>query len=161
MSEEKNGDYTERVLIKHDDCPSSYFNLKIEKCLEEIKKDLRHLPCQGRVQDCLQHEPIEDIKLDVKNINEAATILRQDQKLINQKQDIQQTTLDRIEKNIMDHNKIAGKEFENLKINVNTLKSVQAVEEDNKRLVREKIAWGLGLIGTLVILYNFFQGVLF
>jgi len=78
----------------------------MEKCLEEIKKDLRHLPCQsGDIEHCRQTKTIEQLEKAVQDAS-TAYVLCHNEKLgplvksnliLNEKQDIQQKAIDRIE----------------------------------------------------------------
>jgi hypothetical protein len=90
----------DNILIKETMNSEDYFRIKIEKCLDDIKKDLKHLPCQVPGDNCLQKESIKEIKQDLdktKKIQEdKIQPLGESYKLLSQKTDNQQSLLENI-----------------------------------------------------------------
>lgn len=155
----------ENLLIKKDNS-SDYFAIKIEKYLEEIKKDLRHLPCQSRPDDCLQDENIKKLKEEMETSKTILPPIITQQAIIDEKQDIQQLTLTRIEKKMDDFKEKSAKnqektqeEIGSLKLSITQLQTTKDTKADHDRTLRERIAWILGIAGALIMLYQFYQGL--
>ncbi len=155
------------------------FMIEIEKCLESIKTDVRGLPCRNVGEGCLQAEPITELKESMKQLGEAYQTchnekiqpLIQANLMLNEKQDQQQLTLDKIDSKI-DHlslevrsNQLAHvKELADLKLSLVTqltqIVTERTAVKTNTVEIRTVIAWGLGIIVSSIVIFNFLKSVL-
>ena len=67
----------ENILI--DPNRDDYFKIKMEKCLEDIKNDLKYLPCQYRGTECPQEARITNLKEKITNMQQDVGPLGQEQ----------------------------------------------------------------------------------
>ncbi len=117
--------------------------------IEDIKDTIDELPCNDNLKDCPQEKNI----VKITEVLIPPIITKQEE--INLKQDVQQETLVRIEDKLDCFKKTVSEDIMGLKLDVNTVKTVRETESDLQRKLREKVAWGFGTIGGLIMVYNF------
>ena len=171
----------DEILIEESSSTDDYFKIKIEKCLEEIKKDLRYLPCQTAGDDCLQKENIKEVKKDLqktqKNYEERVQPLAQSYKLLDQKTDSQQkileniVTIQRDMNNKLDEAKLEvqetrlehTKEISDLKLNLITQMQAVITIRDTKQETQDRIMdiikFLFGLAVSILAIYGAISAV--
>jgi hypothetical protein len=157
------------------------------KCLEEIKKDLRHLPCQSKDEKgCLQDDKIQQLEKGVQD-SHTAYILCHKEKLepliksnlvLNEKQDLQQRTIDRIEIKVDKIQDKVSKDLDSIQTKMNEDRIVD--KDDLKKLelaltkiitqketatttkveIRNVIQWALGIIIASAAVYGIIRGII-
>lgn len=163
----------------------------MEKCLEEIKKDLRHLPCQsGDIESCRQTKTIEQLEKAVQDASTAYVLCHQEKLqpliksnlILNEKQDIQQKAIDRIEIKldkiddsiVEDLKRIEFKMLEDRVVDKDALKTLEMgltneitkiiTQRDTikmtKNEVRDIIKWIVGITISAATLYGIIKAII-
>jgi hypothetical protein len=155
-------------------------NIAIKECLVEMKKDLRTLPCQsGNEEDCLQTKNIEYLKEGLANAQTAYTMCHQEKleplikshALLNQKQDLQQETINRIETKLDALQK--SREDERLETQKNLLQLQASLTSQISQIITQRdtasvtkkqmldsVKWGLGIIVSGATVYGIVRAII-
>jgi hypothetical protein len=131
-----------------------------KECIEQLKKDFRKLPCQGQPEDCLQDKAIEEIKEGMRSISPLLQVTA----ILNEKQDIQQNALERIEskvekafKEVQDNRILDLKELSQWQLGFATQIAQIITEKDTQTItkaeIREIIKWTFGIVVAALTVY--------
>ncbi len=139
---------------------------EIERCLKEIKKDLRFLPCQSGEEDqCLQAKKTEQLEQAVTDSRNAFLLchteklepLIKNTALLHHKQDEQGKTIDRLEdkfdtltKELQTNRLLDKNDLHQMQITL-TKQITQIITQKEtasmtKREIRDIIKWSIGII---------------
>ena len=173
MSDKEQEKQTNNFLLKKERGTTDYFNIVIEQMLNEIKADLKALPCKHPDKLCPQESKIDKIICNYEDCNkERITPLIESQITSNQKLDTQSETINTILNN---QNKIEGQltqmianyhDFalkhtearhlfeQHINKKVSTLKTAQETKKEIYNNIWLYIKYLLGFVGSLLAIYG-------
>ncbi len=173
-----NNENSTEEMIRYDRRGTDQLQINIEKCLEEIKKDLRVLPCKSDGTDCTQEKAIEELRESRKEAKQAYEICHTEKLepliranlMLNEKQDKQQVLLERIEKKIdqaqvdLHETKLENtKELAALRLDLVKQLTTVIVQKDTKQEIKLNtknwIKWGLYVIISLATITTIITGI--
>ncbi len=151
----------------------------IKDCLEQIKQDLRFLPCQsGEEEQCLQAEKTEKLEQSVMDSKNAYLLCHQEKlepllktnALLHQKQDQQQKSINRLEgkfdtfsKELQDNRLVDKNDLHKMQVNltkqITEIVTQKETASMTKREIRDTIKWLIGIITGVAAVSGIIYGI--
>lgn len=166
MTEEKKKSYDESSIVRYSDKNNgTYFSIKLEKVLDNIARDIKSLPCQGKIENCPQEKHMQQLREVVKELEKetagerlrcqekVVVPLREQTNALNIKQDIQQQSLNDLTKG----QKNIYQEIHNLGTKLTNMSVISYTKKETKKMIMDVIKWVLGI---LVASFSIYYGIL-